>query len=139
MNEFVTVETVLPRPAELLPPPALAPATRKLADKLTDLFNMSEDAAQALALAVVDPSAARRVAENPERLSVPGGVILAVRADVWARYIIPDPRNPRIGPARRHPVSTLVGLGENTRLRPLTVPKATTSGRPELYQDAKGK
>ena len=104
--------------------PALAAATRKLADKLTDLFNMSEEAAQALALAVVDPSAARRAAENPERLSVPGGVILAVRAEVWARYVVPDPRNPRIGPARRHPVSTLVGRGESTRLRPLAEPKA---------------
>ena len=138
MNEFVTVETVLPRPAELLPAPALAPATRKLADKLTDLFNMSEEAAQAFALAVVDPSAARRVAENPERLSVPGGVILAVRADVWARYIIPDPRNPRIGPARRHPVSTLVGRGESTRLRPLAEPKAAPESRPELVQEVQG-
>ena len=135
MNTPITAETVLPRPAEPLPPPALATATRKLTDKLTDLFNMSEDAAQALALAVVDPSAARRAAENPERLSVPGGVILAVRAEVWARYIIPDPRNPRIGPARRHPVSTLVGRGESTRLRPLAEPKAAAEGRAELVQE----
>jgi hypothetical protein len=134
MNDSVKVETVLPRPAELLPSPALAPATRRLADKLTDLFNMSVEAAQAFALAVVDPSAARRVAENPERLSVPGGVILAVRAEVWARYIMPDPRNPRIGPARRHPISTLVGRGESTRLRPLAEPKAAPEGRPELVQ-----
>ena len=135
MNTPITAETVLPRPAEPLPAPALAAATRKLTDKLTDLFNMSEEAAQALALAVVDPSAARRVAENPERLSVPGGVILAVRAEVWARYIIPDPRNPRIGPARRHPVSTLVGRGESTRLRPLAEPKAAADGRAELVQE----
>jgi hypothetical protein len=138
MNALVTVETVLPRPAESLPMPALAPATRKLADKLTDLFNMSEEAAQAFALAVVDPSTARRAAENPERLSVPGGVILAVRAEVWARYIIPDPRNPRIGPARRHPVSALVGRGESTRLRPLAEPKAASEGRPELVQRIQG-
>ncbi|MEU5988164.1 hypothetical protein ABZ806_04215 [Spirillospora sp. NPDC047418] len=134
----VTVETVLPRPAQPLPSPALAPATRKLADKLIDLFNMSDEAAQALALATVDPSAARRVAENPERLSVPGGVILAVRAEVWSRYIIPDPRNPRIGPARRHPVSNLVGRGESTRLRPLAEPKAAPDGRPELVQQIQG-
>ena len=135
MNTPITAETVLPRPAEPLPAPALAAATRKLTDKLTDLFNMSEEAAQALALAVVDPSAARRAAENPERLSVPGGAILAVRAEVWARYIIPDPRNPRIGPARRHPVSTLVGRGESTRLRPLAEPKAAADGRAELVQE----
>ncbi|WP_322750422.1 MULTISPECIES: hypothetical protein [unclassified Frankia] len=136
---LIPVETVLPRPAEPLPVPALAVATRKLADKLIDQFNMSEDAAQAFALAVVDPSAARRTAEDPERLSVPGGVILAVRAEVWARYVIPDPRNPRIGPARRHPVSDLVGRGgESTRLRPLPEPKAAPDGRPELIQQIQG-
>ena len=128
------VETVLPRPVEPLPSPALALATRKLTDKLVDLFGMSEEAAQAFALAVVDPSAARRAAENPERLSVPGGVILAVRTEVWSRYVIPDPRNPRIGPARRHAISNLVGRGESTRLRPLTEPKAAPESRPELVQ-----
>ncbi|MEV7046591.1 hypothetical protein [Amycolatopsis sp. NPDC051061] len=138
MNAPNAVETVLPRPVEPLPAPALAAATRKLADKLADLFNMSEEAAQALALAVVDPSAARRAAENPERLSVPGGVILAVRAEVWARYTIPDPRNPRTGPVRRHAVSTLVGQGESTRLRPLAEPKAAPEGRPELVQQIQG-
>lgn len=134
MNAPVKVDTVLPRPAEPLPTPALAAATRKLADKLTDLFGMSDEAALAFALAAVDPSAARKAAESPERLSVPGGVILAVRAEVWARYVIPDPRNPRNGPARRHPASTLVGRGESTRLRPLTDPKAAPEGRPELVQ-----
>jgi hypothetical protein len=138
MNASVAVETVLPRPVEPLPSPALAAATRKLADKLIDLFNMSEEAAHAFALAVVDPSAARRAAESPERLSVPGGVILAVRAEVWSRYIMPDPRNPRIGPARRHPASNLVGRGESTRLRPLAEPKAAPEGRPELIQQVQG-
>ena len=133
-----SMETVLPRPVEPLPSPSLAAATRKLADKLTDLFAMSEEAAMAFALAVVDPSAARRAAENPERLPVPGGVIFAVRAEVWARYIVPDPRNPRIGPARRHPASTLVGRGEATRLRPLAEPKAAPEGRPELVQRVQG-
>ena len=46
MNTPITAETVLPRPAEPLPTPALAAATRKLTDKLTDLFNMSEEAAR---------------------------------------------------------------------------------------------
>jgi hypothetical protein len=127
-------ETVLPRPVGQLPTPALASATRKLADKLTDHFNMGEDAAQAFALAVVDPSTVRRVVETPERLPVPGGDILAVRAEVWARCIIPDPRNPRIGPARRHPASDLVGRDESTRFRPLDEPTAGPDGRPELVQ-----
>ncbi|WP_322781177.1 hypothetical protein [Frankia sp. Cas4] len=127
-------ETVLPRPVEQLPTPALAAATRKLTDRLTDLFNMGDEAAQAFALAVVDPSVVRRVVENPERLPVPGGAILAVRAEVWARCIIPDPRNPRIGPARRHPASSLVGREESTRFRPLSEPTAAPDDRPELLQ-----
>jgi hypothetical protein len=130
----IAAETVLPRPVEQLPAPALAAATRKLADRLTDAFNMGEEAAQAFALAVVDPSTVRRGVENPERLPVPGGVILAIRAEVWARCIIPDPRNPRIGPARRHPASNLVGRDESTRFRPLPEPTAAPDDRPELLQ-----
>jgi hypothetical protein len=127
-------ETVLPRPVEQLPAPALATATRKLSDRLIDAFNMGEEAAQAFALAVVDPSTVRRMVETPERLPVPGGVILAIRAEVWARCIIPDPRNPRIGPARRHPASNLVGRDESTRFRPLLEPTAAPDDRPELLQ-----
>ncbi|WP_139807277.1 MULTISPECIES: hypothetical protein [Mycobacterium] len=129
-----TAEKVLPRPVEPLPTPALAAATRKLADKLVDQFNMGEDAAQALAVAAVDPSTVRRAIETPERLPVPGGALLAVRAQVWARYVIPDPRNPRIGPARRHPASNLVGRAETTRFAPLSEPTAAADGRPELVQ-----
>jgi hypothetical protein len=128
------VETVLPRPVDQLPAPALAAATRKLADRLTDAFDMGDEAAQAFAQAVVDPSAARRAVDNPERLPVPGGVILAIRAEVWARCIIPDPRNPRIGPARRHPASNLVGSDESTRFRPLSEPTTASGDRPELVQ-----
>jgi hypothetical protein len=131
---FLTAETVPPRPVELLPSPALATATRKLGDKLTDLFNLSEDAAHAFAIAVVDPSAARRAAENPERLAVPGGAIMAVRADVWSRRIIPDPRNPRTGPARRHPASDLIGRDESTRFQPLLEARAATGERAQLIQ-----
>ncbi|MEC3995287.1 hypothetical protein VSR01_17765 [Actinacidiphila sp. DG2A-62] len=61
-------------------------------------------------------------------------MILAIRADVWARYIIPDPRNPRIGPSRRHPASNLIGTGESTRFRPLAEPIAASGSRPELVQ-----
>lgn len=127
-------ETVLPRPVEQLPTPALATGTRKLVEKLVTLFNMTDEAAAAFAQATVDPPAARRAADSPERLPVPGGVVLAIRAEVWARSIIPDPRNPRIGPARRHPASNLVGLDESTRFRPLPEPEAAPSGRPELVE-----
>ncbi|MFJ1937953.1 hypothetical protein ACIOGZ_35510 [Kitasatospora sp. NPDC088160] len=127
-------ETVLPRPVEVLPTPALASATRKFADKLIERFNMQDPAAFALAQAAVDPSAARQAAESPERLPVPGGVILAIRTEVWARNIVPDPRNPRTGPSRRHPVSALVGKGEGTRFRPLAESISAPGSRPELFQ-----
>ncbi|WP_412076852.1 hypothetical protein ACLF6K_17180 [Streptomyces xanthophaeus] len=127
-------ETVLPRPVEVLPTPALAAATRKLADKLIERFNMEEPAALALAQAAVDPSAARQAAESPERLPVPGGLILAIRTEVWARNIVPDPRNPRTGPSRRHPVSDMIGKGEGTRFRPLAESIAAPDSRPELLQ-----
>jgi hypothetical protein len=126
------IETVLPRPPEALPTPALAPATRKLADKLAELFGMSEDAAMAFALATVDPSSARKAAESPERLPVPGGIVLGVRTEVWSQFVMPDPRNPRIGPARRHPASTLVGRDEATRFRPIPEPVPSSDDRPEL-------
>jgi hypothetical protein len=127
-------DKVLPRPVEPLPVPALAAATRKLADKLVDQYNMSEESAQALAVAVVDPSAVRRALESPERLPVPGGAVLGVRGQVWSRAIMPDPRNPRIGPARRHPASNLVGHDESTRFAPLPEPLADPDGKPELIQ-----
>jgi hypothetical protein len=126
------VEHVLPRPVSPLPTPSIATATRKLADKLNDLFGMSDQAAMAFAQAVVDPAAARRALENAEQLPVPGGTVLAVRADVWSRFVMPDPRNPRIGPARRHPASDVIGTDETSRFRPLPEPSASADGRPEV-------
>lgn len=127
-------EDVLPRPVSQLPMPALTAATRRLADRLTEQFEMGDDAAMALALAVVDPASVRRAIESYEELPVPGGVLRAVRAQVWSRYVIPDARNPRVGPARRHPASNLVGRDESTRLRPLAEPVSQPDGRPELIQ-----
>ena len=126
------VETVLPRPPQMLPVPALAPATRRWADKLTEHFGMNEAAATAFAVATVDPSSARKAAESPERLPVPGGIVLGIRTEVWSQLVMPDPRNPRIGPARRHPASTLVGANESTRFRPLPEPHASSGESPHL-------
>ncbi|TDO06452.1 hypothetical protein EV580_6540 [Mycobacterium sp. BK086] len=131
----LATDKVLPRPVEPLPTPALSPASRKLVDKMVDQLNMGEEAAQALAAAVVDPSAVRRSIEaGPERLPVPGGAVLAVRAQVWSRAIMPDPRNPRISPSRRHPASGVVGKDERTRFAPLPEPLAHPDGKPELIQ-----
>ncbi len=132
-------ETVLPRPAAPLPLPAIATARHRLADRLREQFDLSEEGAQAFSLAVTDPAQARKAIEVPERLPVPGGVILAIRAPVWARHIMPDPRNPRISPARRHAASGLVGQGEATRERPLPDPVCAPQGRPELVQRVRSK
>lgn len=126
------VETVLPRPPERLSSPALANATRRWAEKLAEYFGMDEEAAAAFALATVDPSSARKSAESPERLPVPGGIVLGVRTEVWSQFVMPDPRNPRIGPARRHPASTLVGANESTRFKPIPEPQPASGGSPQL-------
>src|SRR4029453_4274309 len=87
------------------------------------------EAADAIADAVVDPSAVRKSigeADDPhvEEIAVPGGPLLGIRPTVWARRIMPDPRNPRIGPSRRHPFAIDPGsAGEDSRFRPVPGPR----------------
>ena len=125
-------ETLLPRPPQLLDIPALAPATRRAAERLQEQFNLSPDAAEAFAAAVVDPAEIRKTADNPEELYVPGGTLYGLRTRVWARRIMPDPRNPRVGPARRHPVAVAPGSTEEAHFRPIPEPDPAPDGRPEL-------
>jgi hypothetical protein len=125
---------VLPRPVDRLPDYANAKARSNAAAKLTDLFGLSESAARAFADAAVDPAELRKAAEAPERIPVPGGTILGIRANAWSRRVMPDPRNPRIGPARRHPFAVNPGSSEDCRFRP--VPEPVSDGvRPELSVD----
>src|ERR1700691_5427644 len=105
-------ETLLPRPPQLLDVPALAPATRRAADRLQEQFGLSLEAAEAFASAVVDPAEIRKMADSPEALYVPGGTLYGLRTRVWTRRIMPDPRNPRVGPARPHPVAVAPGSTE---------------------------
>lgn len=125
-------ETLLPRPPQLLDVPALAPAVRKAAERLEEQFKLSPDAAEALASAVVDPAEIRKAADNPEQLYVPGGTLLGLRTRVWTRRVMPDPRNPRVGPARRHPVAVRPGSTEDAHFRPIPEPDPDPDGRPEL-------
>lgn len=125
-------DTLLPRPPQLLDSPALAPATRRAADRLQEHFNLSSDAAEALASAVVDPAEIRKAADSPEELHVPGGTLYALRTRVWTRRVMPDPRNPRVGPARRHPVAVRPGSTEDAYYRPIPEPDPNVDGRPEL-------
>ncbi|OBH54323.1 hypothetical protein [Mycobacterium sp. E2479] len=125
-------ETLLPRPPQLLDLPALAPATRRAADRLQEQFNLSPEAAEAFAGAVVDPAEIRKAADNPEALYVPGGTLFGLRTRVWTRRVMPDPRNPRIGPARRHPIAVAPGSTEEAHFRPIPEPDPDPDRRPEL-------
>lgn len=132
-------ETLLPRPPQLLEVPALAPAVRRAAERLQEQFNLSVDAAEALASAVVDPAAIRKAADNPEELYVPGGTLYGLRARVWTRRVMPDPRNPRVGPARRHPIAVSPGSTEDAHFRPIPEPDPDPAGRPELHLAIEGR
>ena len=125
-------ETLLPRPPQVLDTPAMAQAVRRAAERLEEQFRLSSDAATAFATAVVDPSDIRKAAEKPEELYVPGGTLFGLRTRVWERRAMPDPRNPRVGPARRHPAAVPPGSTEDSRFRPIPEPDPNSDGRPEL-------
>ena len=121
---------VLPRPVEILPEYSHARSRQSLAEKLQSAFRLSEEAATTISNAVVDPTDVRKTIGDPldpgvERIPVPGGTLLGIRTSVWARRIMPDPRNPRILPARRHPFAVDPGTGsEESKFRPIPEPRA---------------
>jgi hypothetical protein len=130
------VEHVLPRPAERLPEYAHAKARQTLSDRLVDAFGLSQASASAIANAVVDPSEVRKSIGEPtdpdvEKIPVPGGTLLGIRTSVWARRIMPDPRNPRTLPSRRHPFAIEPGTGgEDSKFRPIPEPRSLDGGEP---------
>lgn len=127
---------ILPRPVERLPEFANAKSRQALTERLIDAFSLSEESATAIANAVVNPSEVRASigsAENPdvESIPVPGGALLGIRTTVWARRIMPDPRNPRTLPSRRHPFAVEPGSGgEDSKFRPIPEPRALDPERP---------
>ncbi len=132
---------VLPRPAERLPDYAKAPARQSLAERLVALFGLSDAAASAISNAVVDPSEVRKsfgnVAEDPSVESIPvfGGTLLGIRTSAWSRRVLPDPRNPRTLPFRRHPFAVDPGTaGEESRFRPVSEPQMVDSSNPAVAE-----
>ncbi|MGR8009701.1 hypothetical protein [Streptomyces hypolithicus] len=113
---------VPPRPVNKLPELAPIAARRKAAEKLVDTFDLTPDAAECVANAVVDPAELRRSIATPTTLAITGGELLAVRARVWTRRTLPDIRNPRIGNARRHPIAIEPGTDEESRFAPVDDP-----------------
>lgn len=140
MNKSNDIQ-VLPRPVEVLPEYAAAAARNNLAARLTEAFKLSERSARAIANAVVDPSAVRRglggdqASPNAERIAVPGGTLLGLRTTVWSRKIMPDPRNPRTLPSRRHPFAVDPGTGaENSKFRPVPEPRSPQDASPNAAE-----
>lgn len=127
MNKVSADDHVLPRPVEPLSDYALSRARSAASEKLIERFKLAPEAAQCLADSVVDPADLRQSMEHPVRMSVPGGTLLGIRAMLWARKVFPDPRNPRLGPARRHQFAIEPGTGgEDSRFAP--VPEPTSDG-----------
>ena len=134
MQKVFSEDHVLPRPVERLPEYAHAKARQTLASRIVDAFGLSTEAASTIANAVVDPTAVRKSIGEPadpevEEIAVPGGgTLLGIRTLVWARRVMPDPRNPRILPSRRHPFAVEPGTGgEDAKFRPVPEPR-TKSG-----------
>jgi hypothetical protein len=132
---------VLPRPTERLPEYAHAKARQTLADRLVDAFSISRESATAIANAVVDPSDVRKGIGEPTEPQVEeipvlgGGTILGIRTRVWSRKVMPDPRNPRIGPSRRHPFAVDPGTGdEASKFRPVPEPRSPEGGSAEIAE-----
>lgn len=129
MSKLIADDHVLPRPVERLPEYAHARSRQALAERLTDAFGLSQGSASAIANAVVDPSEVRKSIGEPsdpdvERIPVPGGTLLGIRTSVWARRVMPDPRNPRTLPSRRHPFAIEPGTGaEDSKFRPVPEPR----------------
>jgi hypothetical protein len=130
MNKTSSDEHVLPRPVEPLPEYAHAKARQALAEKIVLAFRLSNSAAMTIANGVVDPSSVRKTIGEPsdpgvEEISVPGGTLLGIRTTVWSRRVMPDPRNPRIGPSRCHPFAVEPGTGgEDAKFRPVPEPRS---------------
>lgn len=137
MASLATDDHVLPRPVERLPEYANAKARQNLADKIIETFALSKVSATAIANAVVDPAEVRKSFHEPsnpdvEKISVPGGTLLGIRTAVWARRTMPDPRNPRILPSRRHPFAVDPGTGgDDSKFRPVPEPKLLDPEHPE--------
>ncbi len=135
---------VLPRPVERLPEYAHAKARQTLADKIIDAFGLTNESASAIANAVVDPSEVRKTIQDPndpdvEKIPVPGGILLGIRTSVWSRRTMPDPRNPRILPSRRHPFAVDPGTGgEDSKFRPVPEPQSLDPDKPHRAELAVG-
>jgi hypothetical protein len=127
-------------PRRVVAPPQLADArARKSFAERLQCFGFTEDAARCIADATVDPSAARKFIGEPETPNfevrrTPIGIVKGIPVEVWASRVMPDPRNPRTSPEKKHPFAVDPGMGDASRRYPpiLDPQSADAPGAPEL-------
>jgi hypothetical protein len=134
-------------PRRVITPPQLADvrARRSLAERL-ECFGFTEHAARIVADATVDPTTARRFIGEPEIPNfeirrTPIGIVKGIPVDVWATRVMPDPRNPRTSPEKKHPFAVDPGSADDSRRYP-PVPdprSAELPGAPELLVTIKSR
>lgn len=127
-------------PRAVTTPPQLADARarKSLAERLT-CFGLTSEAAACIADAAVDPSEARKFIGDPENPNfeirrTPIGIVKGIAVDVWATRVMPDPRNPRTSPEKKHAFAVTPGSGDLAhRYPPIADPRSSeTPGAPEL-------
>lgn len=127
-------------PRRVTAPPQLADArVRKSFAERLQCFGFTEDAARCVADATVDPSAARKFIGEPETPNfeirrTPIGIVKGIPIEVWATRVMPDPRNPRTSPEKKHPFAVNPGTADaSRRYPPIPDPRSAESpGAPEL-------
>jgi hypothetical protein len=127
-------------PRRVIAPPQLADvrARKSFAERL-QCFGFTEHAARVVADATVDPTTARRFIGEPETPNfeirrTPIGIVKGIPIEVWATRVMPDPRNPRTSPEKRHAFAIDSGSADHSRRYP-PVPdprSAEPPGAPEL-------
>jgi hypothetical protein len=127
-------------PRRVVAPPQLADARarKSFAEKLL-CFGFTEETARCIADATVDPTTARKFIGDPETPNfevrrTPIGIVKGIPVDVWASRVMPDPRNPRTSPEKKHPFAVDPGTGDaSRRYAPVPDPRSADSpGAPEL-------
>ncbi|MGD9856316.1 MAG: hypothetical protein AB7U20_15330, partial [Planctomycetaceae bacterium] len=127
-------------PRRVIAPPQLADArARKSFAERLQCFGFTEGAARCIADATVDPSAARKFIGEPETPNfevrrTPIGIVKGIPVEVWATRVMPDPRNPRTSPEKKHPFAVDPGTSDpSRRYAPIPDPRsADVPGAPEL-------
>jgi hypothetical protein len=137
--------SAFPRRVGVPPQLADARARKSFAERL-QCFGFTESAARYVADATVDPSAARKFIGEPETPNfevrrTPIGIVKGIPVEVWATRVMPDPRNPRTSPEKKHPFAVDPGTGDaSRRYAPIPDPRSAESpGAPELLVAIEGR